>query len=149
MFFLIFLILVLEANPHYRFTFVVTKNGSASLRSANSVEYCPMTSSKMPGFCKNEDCPSSNELLEFQNDDLARVRGSEIRRHLATCDFCEAEVEFYSIYPQAQDDARDVAAQIPAPLYELAEALLKNRHSDPSSLNTLLKEKPGVVIDKV
>ena len=108
-----------------------------------------MTSSKMTGFCKNEDCPSSNELLEFQNGDLARVRSSEISHHLATCDFCEAEVEFYSIYPQAQDDARDVAAQIPAPLYELAEALLKNRHGDPSSLNTLLKEKPGVVIDKV
>ena len=108
-----------------------------------------MSSSKMTGFCKNEDCPSSNELLDFQNGDLERPRGSEINRHLATCDFCEAEVEFYSIYPQAQDDNRDEVSEIPAPLYELAEALLKNRHGDAVTLNSLLKENTGVVIDKV
>jgi len=97
--------------------------------------------SKMTNFCKNEDCPSSNELLEFQNGDLPRTRGSEIVRHLAVCEFCEAEVEFYSNYPQAQEETREDAAEIPAPLFELAEALLKNRHGDPASLNSLLKEK--------
>ena len=103
----------------------------------------------MINFCKNEDCPSSNELLEFQNSELSITRASEIGRHLATCEFCEAEIEFYSNYPQGQDDARVEAAEIPAPLYELAEALLKNRHGDPSALNALLKEKGGLVIDKV
>ena len=103
----------------------------------------------MTNFCKNEDCPSSNELLEFQNGDLPRTNAREISRHLEGCEFCEAEVEFYSNYPQGQDDARVEAAEIPAPLYELAEALLKNRHGDPSSLNALLKEKSGFVIDKV
>ncbi len=103
----------------------------------------------MINFCKSEACPSSNELLEFQNADLTRHRTTEIARHLATCEFCEAEVEFYSNYPQAQDEARIEPAQIPAPLFELAEALLKNRHGDPSSLNALLKEKNGLVIDKV
>ena len=103
----------------------------------------------MTGFYKNEDCPSSNELLEFQNGDLARSHNSEISRHLAMCDFCEAEVEFYSMFPQAPDDGREEAAQIPAPLYELAEALLKNRHGDPSSLNSLLKDKNSLVTDKV
>jgi len=102
----------------------------------------------MTSFCKNEDCPSSNELLEFQNGDLPRARGSEIGRHLATCEFCEAEVEFYSNYPQGQDEAREEPAEIPAPLFELAEALLKNRQGDPSSLNSLLKEN-GLVTDKV
>lgn len=108
-----------------------------------------MVSSKMISFCKNEDCPSSNELLEFQTGDLARIRGTEICRHLATCEFCDAEVEFYSNYPQEQDETRVEATQIPAPLFELAEALLKNRHCDPSSLNALLKEKGGIVVDKV
>lgn len=103
----------------------------------------------MTSFCKNEDCPSSNELLEFQNGYLPRTNAREIGRHLTDCDFCEAEVEFYSNYPQGQDDIRVEAAEIPAPLYELAEALLKNRHGDPSSLNALLKEKSGLVIDKV
>ena len=103
----------------------------------------------MINFSKNEDCPSSNELLEFQNGDISRIRGSEIRHHLITCEFCEAEIEFYSNYPQGQDEAREEAADIPAPLFELAEALLKNRHGDPSSLNSLLKEKSGLITDKV
>jgi hypothetical protein len=107
-----------------------------------------MVSSMTINFCKNEDCPSSIELLEFQNGDLSRHRSLEVRRHLANCEFCEAEVEFYSNYPQGQDDGREEPAQIPAPLYELAEALLKNRHGDPSSLNSLLKEN-GLVTDKV
>ena len=106
-----------------------------------------MTLSKMTSFCKNEDCPSSNELLEFQNGDLPRMRDGEIRRHLASCEFCAAEVEFYSHYPQ--EEGTSVAAEIPAPLYELAEALLKNRHGDSSSLDSLLKEKGGFVVDKV
>ena len=103
----------------------------------------------MINFCKNEDCPSSNELLEYQNADLPRTRKNEIGRHLTDCEFCEAEIEFYSSYPQGPENARIEAAEIPAPLFELAEALLKNRYGDPSSLNALLKEKNGVVRDKV
>ena len=140
---------VLEAIGHSRFTFVVTKIYPHREIAANPVEFCPMTSSKMTSFCKNEDCPSSNELLEFQNGDLRQGRYREIRRHLTDCEFCEAEVGFYSNYPQGQDETRVEAAEIPAPLFELAEALLKNRHGDPSSLNSLLKEKGGMVVDKV
>ena len=106
-----------------------------------------MVSSMTINFCKNEHCPSSNELLEFQNGDLPRARGTEIRRHLTDCEFCDAEVEFYSNYPQGQDDGREEPAEIPAPLFELAEALLKNRQGDPSSFNSLLREN-GMVIDK-
>jgi hypothetical protein len=104
--------------------------------------------STMTGFCKNEDCPSSNELLEFQNGDTARARNGEIRRHLTACEFCAAEVEFYSNFPQAQDESGAAAADIPAPLFELAEALLRNRHTDGSSLNALLKEKENLALDK-
>lgn len=102
-----------------------------------------MFTTKMPDFCKNEDCPSSHELLEFQNGDLPRPRGGEINKHLASCEFCSAEVEFYSHYPQ--EEGLSETAAIPAPLYELAEALLKNRYSDASSLNSLLKERSEVV----
>lgn len=96
----------------------------------------------MSGFCKNEDCPSSHELLEFQNGDLLRSRSGEIGKHLSSCEFCSAEVEFYSHYPQ-EEGSHEMAA-IPAPLLELAEALLKNRYSDASSLDSLLKEKSEV-----
>ena len=100
----------------------------------------------MTGFCKNEDCPSSHELLCFQNGDLSRTRGSEIRKHMAACEFCSAEVEFYSHYPQEEGSSE--ITEIPAPLFELAEALLKNRQGDSSSLYSLLNEKGEIVAEK-
>ena len=101
----------------------------------------------MTSFCKNEDCPSSNELLEFQNGDLPDRREGEICMHLVSCEFCSAEVEFYSHYPQ--EEGVSEAADIPAPLFELAEALLKNRHADSRSLNALLRENEELAVDKV
>jgi len=107
-----------------------------------------MFSSKLPGFCKSEDCPSSHELLEFQNGDLARTRGGEIRKHLMGCEFCSAEVEFYSHYPQEEGLGETIGGtEISAPLFELAEALLKNRHGDSHSLNALLKENEALTAD--
>ncbi len=99
-------------------------------------------------FCKNEDCPSSNELLEFQIGELSKRRGEQVRRHLESCDFCTAEVAFYSHYPQ-EDSISDanLTNDIPAPLYELAEALLRNRNGDNRSLNSLLNEN-SLVTDK-
>lgn len=104
--------------------------------------------SKMTGFCKNEDCPTSNELLAFENGDLERGRATEVRAHLRTCEFCESEVEFYATYPQASEETVTETAEIPAPLFELAEALLKNRSTDHTSLNSLLQEKGGIVLDR-
>ncbi len=106
-----------------------------------------MVSSKTT-FCKSEDCPSSNELLEFQKGDLSARRADEIGRHLDACEFCSAEVELYFHYPQEDGDERVELAGIPAPLFQLAEALLKKKHSDPKSLDSLLREN-GLVLDKV
>jgi hypothetical protein len=108
-----------------------------------------MVSSTMTNFCKNENCPSSNELLEFQIGELSQTHRSEIRQHLTVCEFCEAEIEFYSHYPQeeGQSDIGE-SSEIPAPLFELAEALLKNRSADTSSLDSLLLEKGGLLADK-
>jgi hypothetical protein len=100
----------------------------------------------MTGFCKNEDCPSSHELLGFQTGDLPRPRSSEIRKHMTSCEFCSAEVEFYSHYPQ--EEVSSEITEIPAPLFELAEALLKNRSGDSSSLYSLLNEKGEIVAEK-
>jgi len=104
-----------------------------------------MFTSKTANFCKNEDCPSSQELLDFQNGNLDRERGVDVRIHMSSCEFCSAEVEFYSIYPQANEDIFVEPAKIPAPLFELAEALLKNRHTDLNSLNMLLRGTDGLV----
>jgi|GEM_PF-473271 len=114
-----------------------------------SGELCPMVASKMTSFCKNEDCPTSQELLEFQKRDLPRTRTAMIGQHLALCEFCSAEVELYSCYPQDEGVSDSIeSVVIPAPLYQLAEALLKNRHADPSSLDSLLKKRKRLAVDK-
>lgn len=96
----------------------------------------------MANFCKNGDCPTSAELLEFEIGELPGDKRIEIRSHLAGCEFCTAEIEFYSRYPQfADDDAGEPErVDIPAPLFELAEALLKHS-SDKSALDVLLRNE--------
>ncbi len=81
----------------------------------------------MANFGKNEDCPASQELLAFQNGDTPVNESVGIRRHLADCEFCASEVEFYSHYPPTEVAEEAPPAEIPAPLFELAESILKNR----------------------
>lgn len=104
-----------------------------------------MFSIKMITFCKSTDCPSSQQLLAFENggEVSAKERGN-IETHLAACEFCASEVEFYAHYPQAEESVAKV--EIPIPLYELAEALLGNKHKDFLALNKLLCESEGVKI---
>jgi hypothetical protein len=99
----------------------------------------------MNAFLKREDCPSSFDLVAFQKAELSLTRGLDVRRHLESCDFCDAEVDFYEHYPLVEFRA-EAAPAIPAPLYELAEALLKGKHSDGVALNALLRD--GLVLDK-
>ena len=63
--------------------------------------------------------------------------GAEIRRHLAVCEFCSAEVEFYANYPPAEDQVEP--AEMPRPLFQLAEALLTKK-SDDAFFDRLLEE---------
>jgi hypothetical protein len=91
----------------------------------------------MATFCKHGDCPASQDLLAFQNGETGAADGSRIRRHLAVCEFCAAEMEFYGHYPPVEEAVKP--EKIPQPLYELAEALLHNR-PDLSALNRLIRE---------
>ena len=94
----------------------------------------------MANFCKNEDCPTSAELLAFQTGDMPVSEGSGIRKHLTACEFCAAEVDFYSHYPQAEEGVESIEpSQMPRPLFELAEALL-NKKQDDTFFNKLLDE---------
>lgn len=146
---MVFLSQELEGFSYYRFTFDVANESSPHASQVEVRLVITMFSTKLSDFYKNENCPASHELLEYQNGEVEAADGNEIREHLSSCEFCSAEVEFYFHYPQA-DVAFEPAevAEIPAPLYELAEALLKNRHADASSLNSLLKEQKGLVLDK-
>lgn len=95
-------------------------------------------------FCKDKNCPSSQELLAFQNGDASSKERGKIETHLELCEFCSSEVEFYAHYPQSEETVATV--EIPIPLLELAEALLGNKHKDFSALNKLLSENEGVKI---
>jgi hypothetical protein len=100
----------------------------------------------MINFRKNENCPSSYNLLAFQNGDNLSKGSESIRKHLETCEFCSAEVEFYAHYPQAEEQIE--AAEIPVPLFELAEALLRNKHKDFAMLDKMLGENEGMTLKK-
>lgn len=100
----------------------------------------------MINFCKNANCPSSTNLLKFQNGEFGRKEGNEIITHLSECEFCASEIEFYAHYPQS--DEKIEAAEIPMPLFELAEALLSNKHKDFSLLNKLLGESESLFLKK-
>jgi hypothetical protein len=92
-------------------------------------------------FCKSEACPSPADLLDFQRNELSPSRRVRVIDHIASCDFCASEIEFYSHYPQEEGAIETTEPSgIPAPLFELAEALLKKRHTDTSSLDALLKK---------
>ncbi len=99
----------------------------------------------MSNFCKNEDCPPSEELLAFQVGDMSVSEGSGIRKHLAICEFCAAEVEFYTNYPQAEEKVEPT--EMPKPLFELAEALL-NKKSDDAFFDKLLAEDEDAAFTK-
>ncbi len=103
----------------------------------------------MTKFCKNEDCPASDELLAFQTGDMSVSDGASIRKHLAICEFCAAEIEFYENYPPQTGDTEEPteAAQMPRPLYELAEALLTKKRDD-AFFDKLLEEDEDASITK-
>lgn len=86
-------------------------------------------------FCKGVACPSSASLLAFLNHELPLEACRHIHFHLQACEFCEAELEFYRHYPPADETV--AAGQIPAPLFELAGALLRNER-DLSTLYGLI-----------
>jgi len=92
----------------------------------------------MSKFRKEKHCPSSPDLVEASWRPLTGVRGLKIAAHLAKCDFCAAELEFYQHYPP---DPIDIPSEpMPEPLKELAEALLARETIHVSKLEYLLKE---------
>lgn len=82
---------------------------------------------------------SSQELLAFQCGEISYKERGRIEAHITACEFCASEVEFYAHYPQSEESVTTV--EIPIPLYELAEALLNDKHKNFLALNKLLCEK--------
>lgn len=99
----------------------------------------------MLNFRKSTQCPSSQELLAYQNGELAPRDSIDVQRHIIDCEFCESEIEMYANCPQVTDeDCHTAVGEIPHALYELAEALLEKKYTDNSLLNKLLNENEEV-----
>src|SRR5690348_540589 len=59
---------------------------------------------KMSDFRKHKHCPSSFELAEAATGMISGKSGLRIATHLAACDFCSAELEFYRACPPVPFD---------------------------------------------
>ena len=103
----------------------------------------------MASFRKQEDCPTSQELLSYQLGDLDSAESRVIGKHLAVCEFCSSEVDFYERYPVSRESEENSEenAQMPKPLFELAEALL-NRKRGSQSIADLMKDLESAAHDK-
>ncbi|MDI1242584.1 MAG: hypothetical protein PSX80_11760 [bacterium] len=102
----------------------------------------------MATFRKQEDCPTSQQLLAYQLGDLGSSASQPIGRHLAACEFCTSEVAFYEHYPVARD-TEDCAddAKMPQPLFDLAEALLNRRRGN-ESIDEMMKHLDAALHDR-
>jgi hypothetical protein len=99
---------------------------------------------QMIPFCKNVQCPASQDLLAFQKGETSLRENEEIRQHLGSCEFCAAEFELYQHFPQSEEAV--TSTEIPLPLFQLAEALLGSRRKKFSLLNKLLNENKGTFV---
>ena len=76
----------------------------------------------MQSFYKTEDCPASEILAALRGP---KIESDELRLHLADCEFCAAELEFYRRFPPREE--RVEPANIPEPLFQLADELLHKK----------------------
>ena len=73
-------------------------------------------------FCKSAACPSSQALLASRGGLMNSDEFVCIEQHLATCDFCGAELQLLTCCRVEAEEY--VFAEMPVPLRRLAEDLL-------------------------
>jgi hypothetical protein len=91
-------------------------------------------------FNKKVGCPSSQDLLAYDQACLASAHSLRIEAHLADCDFCNAELQLLNRYQNTPDEYS--FAEMPSQLRGLAERLL---HSTAAPFHALrrLEENRG------
>ena len=74
-------------------------------------------------FCKTPECPTSQALLAYHRSLMTTKNMTYIETHLASCDFCSAELQLLTRYRSEAE--KHSFAEMPAQLRRLAEDLLK------------------------
>ena len=74
-------------------------------------------------FCKRISCPSSQTLLAFRRSRLFYGEKAYVEGHLASCDFCNAELQLLTLH---RNEAEEYTfAEMPTQLRRLAQSLLR------------------------
>ena len=94
-------------------------------------------------FFKQATCPSSEMLLAYGASTLSAAKSRSIAEHLATCEFCDAELSLLEEhFPTEREEYP--ATTIPVELRCLAEALLNRNSQSMESLTGVIYEKEGL-----
>jgi hypothetical protein len=88
-----------------------------------------MNASSVKSFQKNLACPSSNLLLLFRRQALAREISFLIKHHLDSCDFCYCEIPLLAYY-SAPRKGELRTPELPINLRVLAESILDGEQTD-------------------
>jgi len=73
-------------------------------------------------FLKTAACPTSATLLSFRGNTLSKKVAKQVRGHLESCDFCNAESRLLAHHEASRKGFK--APEIPMNLRILAEAIL-------------------------
>jgi len=99
-----------------------------------------MSSSIASPFCKTARCPKAQTLLAYHRSALVTERHVYIKEHLATCDFCSAELQLLT---QCRHDPEEyLFAEMPAQLRRLAEDFLKTRNTANKGFAEMVDGRP-------
>jgi hypothetical protein len=97
------------------------RNQTVKEKNDNFEEATPPTSVRP--FFKAVVCPSAETLLAY-GDSLPIFDEAGVETHLASCDFCNAELQLLTRYRASKEQTE--CGDIPPDLRRLAEQLLKN-----------------------
>jgi len=88
-------------------------------------------------FYKSPVCPSSESLLAYQDATLSAQLLQRVERHLAACDFCNAELQLLTRHQANPEEY--FFAEMPAQLRMWAERLLQHGVA-PQAANATTRE---------
>lgn len=86
-----------------------------------------MTSNPKSVFGKQSACPSSETVLSYIGESLSVSSRQNVRIHLASCDFCNAELQLLSKHPPMAEDC--MPAEISSSARLLCEELMARTRS--------------------
>jgi len=99
----------------------------------------PMPSRFASLFRKTAECPTSQALLGYRRSIISSNELVYIRSHLASCDFCSAELQLLTRYRSETEEYS--FAEMPAQLRRLAEDLLTQSTAPFKALRELAENR--------